>query len=159
MFWRKKHPRPRHQNAHYARLIFQSLLARHPDPRSLDHCSSELDNGLDLRCLVDRITQSGEYLDSHDPNPASPDGGRPRVWTDAAYAAYREGAEIKSILLMKIDHLGDFILALELLFGVSDGIPEGVDNAALRALECAACKFIGNFRCGGDDRLLRLKTR
>lgn len=113
MFWRKKHPRPQQQNTHYARLIFQSLLARNPDPRSLDHCSSELDNGLDLRCLVDRITQSGEYLDSHDPNPASADGGRPRVWTDSGYAAYLDEAEIKSILLMKTDHLGDFILALD----------------------------------------------
>jgi len=113
MHWLKKLRPQKQSNEYYARLLLRSLFMRNSNPKNVRWFTSLLDKGYDPRYLVDDITQNKEYLDMYRPPPKVSYNGGPCVWNDSAYAAYTNGAEIKSILLIKADHIGDFLLTLD----------------------------------------------
>jgi ADP-heptose:LPS heptosyltransferase len=54
-----------------------------------------------------------------------PEQSRTRRWSDsAAYRALGKGAAVRSILVLKVDHIGDFILSLDALLRLREAFPD-----------------------------------
>lgn len=112
MSWLERLPWSRRSSDAYAKTLLGPFLGRNPDPKTLTYYSSLLQKGATARKLLDEVTQNLEYK-SFFHRQTTDGAGKPCVWNAGAYEAYSNDAKIDDILVVKLDHIGDFILALD----------------------------------------------
>ncbi len=113
MRWFKKLPWSRQSSRDYAEILLGSFLGRKPDPASLEYYTSLIYKRAGFTKILGEITQSQEYKSNFGFRKKTGEVDRPCVWAGEKYHEYANEIEIKSILVVKLDHIGDFILALD----------------------------------------------
>jgi uncharacterized protein DUF4214 len=113
MRWFKKLPWSKQSSRDYAEILFGSFLGRKPDPIGLEYYTSLIYKKASLTKVLDEITQSQEYKSNFGFRKTPGVVDRPCIWAGEKYRAYTNEIEIESILIVKLDHIGDFILALD----------------------------------------------
>lgn len=96
------------------------------DAKTLQQVTSALDRGMDLRYAIDDILKSQEYSDKHSIKEETIHTETSEVWLgpNKSYAAYCENREINSILLIKADHIGDFVLSVDSFMIIRQSFPD-----------------------------------
>lgn len=115
--------RPRRTAKEYAHVLLGALLGRNVDPVSLDHIALKIARGASIGAILDEITQSEEYLNNFKQPERNMHFGQPRIWNEREYATYTGANKISSIVVVKLDHIGDFILALDSFAAVRAAFP------------------------------------
>ena len=113
MPWFKKLPWSRQSSRDYAEMLLGSFLGRKPDPISLEIYTSLIHKKAGFAEILGEITQSQEYKSNFGFRKKSGAVDGPCVWAGEKYNDYTNEIEIESILVVKLDHIGDFILALD----------------------------------------------
>ena len=112
MPWFKKLPWSRQSSRDYAEMLLGSFLGRKPDPISLEIYTSLIHKKAGFAEILGEITQSQEYKSNFGFQKKSGAVDGPCVWAGEKYNDYTNEIEIESILVVKLDHIGDFILAI-----------------------------------------------
>jgi ADP-heptose:LPS heptosyltransferase len=125
--WAKK--RLHYPNTVYVEILFKHLLRRNVDPGTLAGLVKRLDQGIDLREVIDGILSSEEYAIKNAQTEALDSGldsaPVPEAWgqSNPSFAAWVGAFDIKQILLVKADHIGDFVLAIDAFFLLRAAFP------------------------------------
>ncbi len=107
-----------------AKPLLGPFLGRNPDPKTLDYYASLVSRGAGLAKVSRELSQNQEYKSQFGARAPQAPAGRPRVWNDARYAAFLNAPKIRDALILKLDHIGDFFLALDAFHALRKGLPE-----------------------------------
>jgi len=107
-----------------ARQLLGPFLGRNPDPKTLEYYASLISKGAGLGKLSRELTQNQEFKSQFGARAARGPKGLPGVWNDARYEAFLNAPTIREALILKLDHIGDFLLALDAFDALRNGFPE-----------------------------------
>jgi len=112
-------------NSAYIEVVYRHFLNREVDPNALQNLTKQLNRGRDMRDIIDGIIGSQEYASKHMPREIQLSSGQPRIWTgpNQTYKSYTRIADIKSIIILKVDHIGDFALAIDAFLLIRRAFP------------------------------------
>jgi ADP-heptose:LPS heptosyltransferase len=116
----------------YVRIIFKALMHREPDARGLDHFTKLLNKTNSLRVVIDQMMESdeskNENTDSHirmiNYNELLDDNVV--LWKNKQAIEFLSSnlSYPNNILVIKIDHIGDFITAFDAILLIKNSFPK-----------------------------------
>ncbi|HMK90779.1 MAG TPA: glycosyltransferase family 9 protein [Methylocystis sp.] len=124
MRWLKKLPWSKQASRDDAALLLGAFLGRNPDPKNLDYYSALFHKGAGLRKILNEISQNDEYESHFGRRREAGETEGPKVWAGEDFAAYVGEPGIENILVVKLDHIGDFVLALDSFTVLREAFPE-----------------------------------
>jgi len=128
-----------------ARQLLGPFLGRNPDPKTLDYYASLISRGAGPGKISRELSQNQEYKSQFGARAAKGSEGRPGVWNDARYEAFLTPPNIKDALILKLDHIGDFLLALEAFGALRKGFPEARLTLLCAPWNAALARSLGIF--------------
>ena len=128
-----------------ARQLLGPFLGRNPDPKTLEFYSSLISRGAGLGRVLRELAQNQEYKSQFGARAARGPEGRPRVWNDARYEAFLNAPIIRDVLILKLDHIGDFLLALEAFDALREGFPQARLTLLCAPWNAALARSLGIF--------------
>ena len=128
-----------------AKQLLGPFLGRNPDPKTLDYYASLISRGAGPGKISRELSQNQEYKSQFGARAARGPEGRPRVWNDARYEAFLTPPKIKDALILKLDHIGDFLLALDAFDALRKGFPEARLTLLCAPWNTALARALGMF--------------
>jgi ADP-heptose:LPS heptosyltransferase len=129
-----------------AKLLLGPFLGRNPDPRTLDYYASLIAKGASPANIARELSQNQEYKSQFSARAPRGPEGRPCVWNDARYEAFLNAApKIREALIVKLDHIGDFLLALDAFDALRKGFPEARLTLLCAPWNAALARSLGFF--------------
>lgn len=107
-----------------AKVLLGAFLGRNPDPKNLAYYSALIRKWASPTKLLREAAQNQEYKSFFGARRPSGPKDRPGVWSGEAYGAYTGESAIRDIVVVKLDHIGDFILALDAFTLLRQAFPE-----------------------------------
>jgi ADP-heptose:LPS heptosyltransferase len=107
-----------------AKQLLGPFLGRSPDPKTLEYYTSLISRGATPGKIARELSQNHEYKSQFGARAPRGPKGRPGVWNDARYEAFLDAPKIKDVLILKLDHIGDFLLALDAFDALRKGFPQ-----------------------------------
>jgi len=132
MDWFENLPWSKRSSAQSAKVLLGAFLGRNPDPMNLAYYGALIRKWASPTKLLREVAQNQEYKSFFGARRASGPQDRPCVWSGEAHGAYTGETTIDDIVVVKLDHIGDFILALEAFSVLRQAFP-----AAQITLLCA----------------------
>jgi ADP-heptose:LPS heptosyltransferase len=111
--WFQKFKEWKAGNRNYTKLFLKQFLGRNPDPKILAEYAQRIARRATAKDVIRRISQNQEYLSHFSRKNSLSVTHHACAWNDNSYKIYTNGAKIDSIVIVKLDHIGDFILALD----------------------------------------------
>ena len=107
-----------------AKQLLGPFLGRNPDPKTLEYYASLISRGAGLGKIMRELSLNQEYKSQFGARAPRGAEGRPRVWNDARYEAFLTSPRIEDALILKLDHIGDFLLAFDAFDALRKGFPQ-----------------------------------
>lgn len=128
-----------------AKPLLGPFLGRNPDPKTVQYYASLISRGTGVEKISRELWQNQEYKSQFSARAPQGPAGRPRVWNDARYAAFLNAPKIRDVLILKLDHIGDFLLALDALSALRNGFPEARLTLLCAPWNAALARSLGIF--------------
>ena len=128
-----------------AKPLLGPFLGRNPDPRTLDYYASLIAKGAGPAKIARELSQNQEYKSQFSARAPRGPEGRPCVWNDARYEAFLNAPTIRHALIVKLDHIGDFLLALDAFDALRKGFPEARLTLLCAPWNAALARSLGFF--------------
>jgi len=138
MSWFDKAPWTKPATVASVEALLGAILGRNPDPINLARYTALAGKWGGFRRMLSEARQNQEFVSHFGARGNVGPLDRPAVWNAEAYAAYVGETPVDRILVVKLDHIGDFILAQDSFWALRRAFPEakiallcGPWNAAL----------------------------
>ncbi|ARN82565.1 glycosyltransferase family 9 protein [Methylocystis bryophila] len=107
-----------------AKQLLGPFLGRNPDPKTVEYYASLIAKGAGLGKILSELSQNQEYKSQFCARPPRAPAASPQIWNDPRYEAFLNAPKIQNALILKLDHIGDFLLALDAFSALRKGFPE-----------------------------------
>jgi len=128
-----------------AKSLLGPFLGRNPDPRTLDYYASLISKGAGVAKIARELSQNQEHKSQFSARAPRGAEARAAVWNDARYEAFLNAPKIRDALIVKLDHIGDFLLALDALDALRKGFPEARLTLLCAPWNAALARSLGIF--------------
>ncbi len=128
-----------------AKQLLGPFLGRNPDPKTVDYYASLISKGAGVGKISRELSLNQEFKSQFAARPPQAPPGRPRVWNDTRYAAFLNAPKIRDALILKLDHIGDFLLALDAFQALRKGFPEARLTLLCAPWNAALARALGIF--------------
>jgi ADP-heptose:LPS heptosyltransferase len=128
-----------------AKQLLGPFLGRNPDPKTIDYYASLIARGAGPGKIARELSQNQEYKSQFGARAARGPEGSPRVWSDPRYEAFLTAPKINDALILKLDHIGDFLLALDAFSALRKGFPEARLTLLCAPWNAALARSLGMF--------------
>jgi ADP-heptose:LPS heptosyltransferase len=128
-----------------AKPLLGPFLGRNSDPKTLNYYASLIAKGAGPARIARELSQNQEYKSQFSARaPRGPEGGV-CIWNDERYEAFLNAPKIREALIVKLDHIGDFLLALDAFDALRKGFPEARLTLLCAPWNAALARSLGFF--------------